>query len=83
MAFLESEGYYNLREVPGRGVCGMENMIFTVALWVDLRMEGRNERYCFPNRLSASKALEEWNGTGDPGWEWIKHKSSGGERSNR
>ncbi len=30
--FLKKEGYYNLREIPNRGLCGLRQFIFTVGV---------------------------------------------------
>ena len=80
--FLKDQGYYNLREVPGRGICGLHRFIFTVGLIYGLDKYGYKGRWCYAGNLEARKALEEWDGVGDPPGAWIKYKGIGGERSN-
>lgn len=72
---LEKQGYTHLREVEGRGWCGLFNFIFTVGLCYGLDESGYRGRYCYPDSLDAKQALKEWDGIGDPHDEfWIKHK---------
>jgi hypothetical protein len=80
--YLKSEGYYQLREIPGRGVCGLHRFIFTVGLMVGLDRTGYKGRYCYESNAQAKEALETWDGIGDPSGTWIKYKGIGGERSN-
>jgi hypothetical protein len=80
--FLESQGYYNLKEIPNVGLCGLYRFAFTTGLVIGLQPIGYNGRYCYPLHADAVKALNEWNGHGDPSGEWIKYKGVGGERSN-
>lgn len=72
---LEKEGYYDMREIPSRGLCGLMRYIFTVGLVCGLtewRLEGR---YCYSKNADAKDALKEWDGVGDPkDTDWIKHK---------
>lgn len=72
--FLENEGYSNLREVPGRGLCGTYRFLFTTGLVYGIDESGYKGRYCYETAQEAVEALSEWDGENDPGGEWIKHK---------
>lgn len=80
--FLESQDYHFLREIPGRGWCGIQVMLFTWGLFYGMDEYGRKGRYCFNCLTEAKAALREWDGTGDPPGDWLKHFGDGGERSN-
>ena len=82
--FLKKEGYYNLREIPNRGLCGLRQFIFTVGLVEGLGEHSYNGRYCYPNELIKDSviAIELWDGEGDPIGGWIKHKGFRGEYNN-
>lgn len=79
---LEEEGYFNLREIPGKGVCGLYRFMFTVGLCVGIDETGYHGRYCFKDLMDARVALKDWDGIGDPIPLWIKYKGLDGERSN-
>lgn len=68
------------REVPGRGVCGLQSFVFTWGLLVNLRFDGMfyryDARYCYPLFGDARAALRDWDGTGDPPEGWVKEKVS-------
>lgn len=72
--------FLQAREVPGRGVCGVQRFIFSCGLLTDLRFDGLgygySARYCYPIARDAERALAEWDGIGDPPGEWIKEKVS-------
>lgn len=80
--YLKTEGYYEIREIPGKGLCGLNRFIFTTGLMVSLDEIGYYGRYCYANESDALKALNEWDGNGDPGGPWIKYKGRPEERSN-
>lgn len=79
---LESEGYNHLREIPGKGVCGIRQFLFTYGLVTGLDDSGYMGRYCYNSEVEALYALDKWDGTSDPIGKWIKYKGAGGERSN-
>jgi len=80
---LRADGYYQFREIEGRGLCGLMRFIFTVGLCHGLEEHGYAGRYCYDNESDAKEALELWSGEGDPEDEfWIKHKGLPGEWSN-
>jgi len=73
---LESEGYMHLREVEGRGICGLMKFIFTVGLVYGIDQIGYKGRWCYPNEKAADAvyAFGIWDGKSDPMGCWIKHK---------
>lgn len=79
---LERDGYYNLREIEGRGICGNRKFMFTTAILFGLDEVGYRGRWCYGTSTEAEVALEHWSGLGDPPLNWIKYKGEGGERSN-
>ena len=78
------EEYYETRDIPNQGRCGLIRMIFTVGLAVGIDEEGNYlGRYCFPSNASAKASILKWDGSGDPPGNWIKYKGTGGERINQ
>jgi hypothetical protein len=80
--FLETEGYYEIREIPGRGLCGLRDFIFTTGLVIGMEEDRYYGRYCYSNQEDALESLNKWTGEGDPSGPWIKYKGMPGERSN-
>lgn len=72
--FLVHNGYSEIKQIPGRGYCGLQRMLFTVGLFYDLDDFGYRGRYCYPDLRSALDAIREWDGLNDPPGPWIKHK---------
>lgn len=81
-AFLAANGYTDLREVPGRGLCGLCPMAYTHGLFVELTLRDYSYRYCFENAADARAALEQWDGVGDAPGLWIKRKGFGADLMN-
>ena len=79
---LEKEGYYNIKEIPGTGICALFTFMFTTGLVVNCNQHGYEGRYCYQVKQEAEDALELWDGKGDPLFNWIKYKGEGGERKN-
>lgn len=81
---LKAQGYYNIRVVPGRGLCGLMQFLFTIGLCEELTPIGYSGRYCYPKEkiLESVIAIETWDGQSDPVGSWIKYKGSKGERHN-
>jgi hypothetical protein len=67
-------GYQNVREVEGRGLCGIRRFMFTSAIVYGLDDTGYAGRWCYETMREAEREFEKWNGIGDPGGDWIKHK---------
>ena len=82
--WLKQEGYYNIREIPGQGLCGLREFIFTIGLCVKLDYYDYGGRYCYPKDiiLESVVAIESWDGNDDPIGGWVKYKGKGGERRN-
>jgi hypothetical protein len=79
---LEFPDYAHLREVPGRGLCGLHRFIFTTGLVVGITREGYIGRYCYSSWQDAHSALKKWDGVNDPDGDWIKYKGLDFEYSN-
>ena len=79
---LNQSGYFQLREIPGHGLCGVCRFIFTVAIVCGINSVGYRYRYCYPDALSANMAYDEWDGEGHPPGNWIKRKGEGGDLAN-
>lgn len=78
---IKSEGYTNLKEISGK-MYGIYRFIFTTGLVVGIDEVGYESRYCYKHHNDAVKALNDWDGIGDPSGNWIKHKGAGIDRSN-
>ncbi len=80
--YLKSEGYTEIKEIPGVGICGLRSFIFTTGLIIGMNEIGYFGRYCYKTSREASDALKSWDGSGDPPGNWIirpistKNKSS-------
>lgn len=59
---LRDNGYRELREVEGRGVCGLQRFLYTVGVCVGLDKTGYRGRFCFDTWSNASLFLKEWDG---------------------
>jgi len=73
---LEKEGYQQIREIPGRGLCGIREFIFTIGICEGLTEHSYEGRWCYPKEiiLEAAIAYGTWDGTSDPAGDWIKYK---------
>ena len=81
--YLESEGYFNITEIPNQGICGLMRFAFTTGLIYGMHEYGYYGRYCYSNLSDAKEALNKWNGLSDPQDDiWIKHKGEKGEYRN-
>lgn len=81
MGVAKALGYQNVRMVPGRGVCGSQEFMFTGGLVYGLHEAGYVGRYCYGTMGEANEALAAWDGIGDPPGAWIKLKGADGERT--
>ena len=73
---LEEQGYFNLRHIEGRGLCGLFRFNYTIGLVYGMTNDEYIGRYCYYDSMEAKQALKEWNGIKDPDGNWIKHKGS-------
>jgi hypothetical protein len=80
--YLKSEGYSEIKEIPGKGICGLRDFIFTTGLMIGMTEVGYYGRYCYSTESEALEALNTWDGEGDPPGPWIKYKGAPYERSN-
>jgi len=82
--YLETEGYKNIRDIPGRGLCGLREFIFTIGLCEGLTEHDYKGRWCYPKDLAdeAIIAFLTWDGIGDPIGDWVKYKGMHEEYSN-
>lgn len=74
---LEELGYSFVKEIPGKGFCGLCRQAFTVGLFYNLDESGYSGRYCFNTAYEALMSLAMWNGQNNPPGNWIKHKGYG------
>lgn len=79
---LTENGYLFLRIIPGKGICGLSKMLYTVGVVYGLDYFGYDGRYCYGSWAEAALALVQWNGQGDPPGKWIVHKGKGGDIQN-
>lgn len=54
--------YSDVREVPTRGICGLQRFMYTIGICVDLDYMGMKGRICYDNWTDAKAFLEEWDG---------------------
>lgn len=84
---LEKDGFFGLKVIEGRGICGLMKFIFTVGLVEGIATNGfdfYDGRYCYAHKhaIEAVMALAVWDGKEDPEGNWIKYKGRRGEYSN-
>jgi hypothetical protein len=75
MAILEENGYIAIRHIPGRGLCALHRLLFTVGIVYGLDETSYEGRYCYENWYEAVTAFAEWSGDGDPSGPWIVNKA--------
>jgi len=87
---LEADGYRSLKEIPGKGICGLQAFVYTIGLMTGLDETGYYERFCYPHvhGVKALMALIEWD-VNTPESEdmpddkyWVKRKGQRGECGN-
>lgn len=76
IAFLEDEGYENLRKLPNGLWIGTMRMLFTQGLFVGLTATDYSHRYCYePEHFKdAFEDVKNWDGEGDPKGKWVAKK---------
>jgi len=70
----EELGYFSVRRLPTGELAGLQQMLFTVGLFVGLDETGYRSRFCYPSQRSAQIAINYWDGEGDPPGPWIVEK---------
>lgn len=78
---LEDEGYFEIREIKGAGLCALMRFVFTIGLVVNIDDAGYERRCCYSELRDALDDINSWNGTGHPEGPWIKCKGIYGEIS--
>lgn len=73
---LNAEGYVRCIVLPTGEVAGLQQMLFTTGLFIGLTEYSWRTRFCYEHRNEAQKALDAWDGKGDPPGPWIKEKPS-------
>jgi hypothetical protein len=86
-AILKSEGYFELRVIEGRGICGLFRFIFTTGLCEGIATNGFDSfegRWCYPHEylIEAILAIKIWDGKKDPIGRWLKYKGRKAEYRN-
>ena len=81
---LTVDGYKVIREITGRGLCGLREFVFTIGLCYGLDKNGCTARYCYAKEDvgHAVMAISIWDGKDHPQGPWIKHKGAGIDESN-
>jgi len=55
----EEEGYYSLKEIPNKGLCGLMDFVFTTGLVIGINEIGYFGRYCYSNKEETEALLEK------------------------
>jgi hypothetical protein len=71
---LLENGYFMARYKGERGLCGVRRFMFTSAIVYGITEEGYTGRWCYETLSEATDEFQKWDGIGDPGGDWIKHK---------
>ena len=81
---LEADHYVGLREIEGKGICGLMQFAYTIGLVYGIDRYGYTGRYCYPHDVvkECVVALKLWDGKEDPIGDWIKHKGIKGDITN-
>jgi hypothetical protein len=81
ISYLESEGYHQIKEIKGRGLCGLREFVFTIGVVEGLTEDSYEGRWCYPkeNGAEAYLAMSIWDGESDPPGNWVKYKGRRGE----
>lgn len=77
LSSLQSEGYFDICEIPGKGICALFRFAFTTGLVYGMTRWEYVGRYCFETKEQAKISLKYWDGQGHPPGLWIKHKGYG------
>lgn len=67
------EGYYLVRELPS-GIAALRDYLNTCDIVFGINGTSYKRRYSYDSRYHAEKALESWDGSGDPSGPWLKCK---------
>ncbi len=74
---LNSPTVLAVAHIPGRNICYLAYMAFTVGLFYNADEQGYQARYCYHTLAEAREAFNTWDGTEHPPGNWIKRKGDG------
>jgi hypothetical protein len=77
--FIEKMGegtYSDVKFFPDGEVAWLARFIFTSAILYGLEPFGHRDRWCYETMADARRALDEWNGQGEPEG-WHRHPATG------
>lgn len=72
--FFERMGYRYVRQMKNGKWIGLNKQIYTTRLVVGLDITGYDYGYCYALYDDAVKAIQQYEGEGDPIGPWIKLK---------
>lgn len=72
--------YHSMRKLNDGRWIGVHRLLYHWTLHIDISPWGYEDRYCYPNLEDAQKALEVWDGTGDPPSGWVRHPKTARRR---
>lgn len=82
LTWLKNEcSYLDLRPLPGGRWAGISPLMYTHAI-ISGRIGNRfgyDDRWCFRDYAGARKALDQWDGSGEPAG-WHRHPDTGRRR---
>jgi hypothetical protein len=81
-AEIKALGYAFARQLPDGRWLGVQQMLFTAGLFVDLDPVGYACRYCYETVAEAILDAQRWDGVGDPPGAWIVRKGRDGDFHN-
>lgn len=68
-------GFYLVKQLPC-GVTALRDYLYTTDIVVGIRGSSYLRRYSYDSQELARRALEQWNGQGDPSGPWLKCKGA-------
>lgn len=77
--FIEHVGdgtYSSVKHFPDGECAWIARFAFTTAILYGLTPYGHRDRWCYPTAADARRALDEWDGTGEPEG-WHRHPDTG------
>ena len=73
---LTEQGYTNLKHIENKGICGILVHNNVIGLCYGITIEDYEGMYVYSNQIDAIKALKNWNGIGNPTFNYIRHSGS-------
>lgn len=68
--------YSDIKHLPTGERAWVGRFIFTCAILVGESYRGYRDRWCYHTKADAQRALDEWDGTGEP-QGWHRHPDTG------